>query len=286
MKNKVLSVVTVCLGLLLVGCSQGSKDVSTTERANNDTSKEQSEKVETKEKLDSNRIRIGTFNVASVLYPDFDAQNRLINGTKAEIVGLQELDKYTRRQNTDTIKDIAKNDFSQYKFAKAIDWEDQGEYGIGLISKYKIQDYDTGIYDETGEEDRAWQKMTFKTADDKKLSVYNTHLAFETIDIRKSQVSQLLNVVKEDPAEYKVLVGDFNMDQTHDEWDIFTDEGYKISNGKDDEWHGTFTWRDEEMNVFAVDNIITTDNIDIKRVNVTETPVSDHHMLYSDLVLD
>ncbi|MDN3077064.1 endonuclease/exonuclease/phosphatase family protein [Enterococcus faecalis] len=280
MRKKICYAIVFCtLALILVGCSY-------TNIASSHTQDSTKKRILTKEKMDTNRIRIGTFNLASMKDPDFDAQNRLINNTKAEIVGLQELDYYTKRQNVNMLKEIAQKDFPIFKFSKAIDWEDQGEYGIGIISKYKIQNYDSGIYNKTGEEDRTWQKITINTNNNKKLSIYNTHLSFETIDIRKSQINELLNIVKKDPAEYKVIVGDFNIDQSKDEWKIFTDKGYKISNGKNNKWYDTYTGRDETMKVFSVDNIVVSDNIEIKRVNMTVSPVSDHNMLYSDLVLN
>lgn len=275
MKKKTILIGMLLIALTLAGCTKKSE-----------TSIPTSKETLPLETMKDNRIRVGSFNLASMRYPDFEAQNKLMVSSKVDVVGVQEIDKYTKRQNLDMLKEVANEDYPEYEFAKAVNWKDQGEYGIGVISKYIITDYTDGIYDMTGEEDRAYQNIKINTNNKQKLSIYNTHLAFESVEIRERQINQLLKKISEDNSMYKIITGDFNMDQTHEEWQIFTKKGFKIANGKDDNWFDTFTWRDDTMKIFAVDNIIVSDNIEIKRVDMTVTPVSDHNLLYADLVLN
>lgn len=47
----------------------------------------------------------------------------------------------------------------------------------------------------------------------KNIAIYNTHLTHENIDIRKIQMIELLNLLNNDSIEYKIITGDFNIDQ-------------------------------------------------------------------------
>lgn len=237
------------------------------------------------EDLIPKRLRVGTFNIASYSDPDLLAQNRLITQSKIDVLGLQELDHFTLRQNKNMIQELAQSDFPYYQFTKAIDWHDQGEYGIGMLSKYKVLNQSSGLYDVTGYEDRAYMSLTLQTTQHEAVAIFNTHLAFESPEIRVSQIRQLLQAANEHPAKYRIILGDFNLDQTIDEWQIFLDAGYHLCNGHNQKWFDTFNGRDNEMQVFAIDNIIVSSNIEIEAVAMTSRYLSDHHLLYADLLL-
>ena len=58
------------------------------------------------------------------------------------------------------------------------------------------------------------------------------------------------------------------------------------ANGADGVWHDTFPIGDDEnMKTYSIDNIITSSNIEITNVNYVKTDLSDHTMMYADLIL-
>lgn len=51
--------------------------------------------------------------------------------------------------------------------------------------------------------------------------MYNTHLIWEDQNIRMQQMRDVLTVMEEDETSYKVLTGDFNAQESNDEFDAF-----------------------------------------------------------------
>ena len=123
--------------------------------------------------------------------------------------------------------------------------------------------------------------------DGKKVSVYGVHLSYESVEIRDKQREQLIEMLDNDENDYFVVVGDFNADQGTSELNEFvTSDKYNLANGADGVWHDTFPIGDDEnMKTYAIDNIITSSNIEIENVTYEKTDLSDHTMLYADLIL-
>ncbi|AHF76638.1 Endonuclease/exonuclease/phosphatase family protein [Sodalis praecaptivus] len=87
-------------------------------------------------------LRVATYNIgkneASDKVADFTALNAAIKNMAADIIAVPEVDNKTARsQNIDQLKTIADANHYHYAFGKAIDF-DGGEYGVGILSKYKI----------------------------------------------------------------------------------------------------------------------------------------------------
>lgn len=123
--------------------------------------------------------------------------------------------------------------------------------------------------------------------DGKLVSVYGVHLSYEMEEIRIKQREQLLQMLEEDTNEYFIVVGDFNADQgTCELNDFVTNDKFNLANGNDGVWHDTFPIGDDEnMKTYSIDNIITSSNIEITNVHYEDTELSDHTMLYADLIL-
>lgn len=130
-------------------------------------------------------------------------------------------------------------------------------------------------------------QKTVVEKDGKKVSVYGVHLSYEMEAIRAKQREQLLQLIEEDENDYFVIVGDFNADQgTCEMNDFVTNEKFNLANGADGVWHDTFPIGDDEnMKTYSIDNIITSSNIEITNVNYVKTDLSDHTMMYADLIL-
>lgn len=116
----------------------------------------------------------------------------------------------------------------------------------------------------------------------KNIAFYVTHLSVESVDVRKKQFQQLKKAMDNDTTTYKILVGDFNTDDGINEYDIFN-EGYKLANGHEGVWLETMAEEDfarkavdSNLKVKFLDNVIVSDNIEIKKVETLKTNLSDH----------
>lgn len=224
------------------------------------------------------QLRVATFNIAGGHQPDVAAINRLFTAENLDIIGVQEIDRQTIRNPGDMPAQIADPNY-HFEFAKAIDLMG-GEYGIAIFSRRPLHQVYIHSYTVYGEERRVFQHGVYDVADNQ-LSVYNTHLSFETPALRQQQVAELLDAVKADPVPHKVILGDFNMDQDHVEWDSLGPDLHRV-NG-DHEWYDTFTWRDATMKVYAIDNIIVTPNVRVAHTKMATQILSDHQMLETEL---
>lgn len=87
-------------------------------------------------------LKIATYNIgkneASDRVSDFTALNSAIKKIDADIIAVPEVDNKTQRsQKIDQLKTLADANKMHYAFGKALDF-DGGEYGVGLLSRYKI----------------------------------------------------------------------------------------------------------------------------------------------------
>ena len=184
------------------------------------------------------------------------------------------------RNNKDMLKEIAEaaGDGYDYYFQKAINYSG-GEYGIGIVTNGTLSNKNSASLETGGYEGRCWQRAEV-TVGGKVIAVYNTHLTWENQDVRMQQMRDVLTVMEEDETPYKVLTGDFNAQESNDEFDAFLRE-YTIANGKDGLWLDTYIPFDATMKTNAIDNIITTRNIKIKSVEAKEISDigSDHRVL-------
>ena len=231
-------------------------------------------------------IRLATFNIAANKKPDVVKLNELLKNNQVNVVGLQEVDVNTTRNPYDMLEKFTEQgDYEYSYFQKAIDMKDGvGEYGIGLLSNLELSNSTGGSLNSEGiKEARAWQKSDIEF-NGKVIAVYNAHLTHESTDARAKQLLELKQTMDQDPTEYKVAFGDFNVDQSHDEIYPFL-EDYNIANGKDGKWYDTYNGVDASMKTNAIDNIITSRNMEISHITMVETTLSDHNMLYADAKL-
>ena len=231
-------------------------------------------------------IRLATFNIAANKKPDVVKLNELLKNNQVNVVGLQEVDVNTTRNPYDMLEKFTEQgDYEYSYFQKAINMKDGvGEYGIGLLSNLELSNSTGGSLNSKGiNEARAWQKSEVEI-NGKVIAVYNTHLTHESVDARAKQLLELKQTMDQDPTEYKVAFGDFNVDQSHDEIYPFL-EDYNIANGKEGKWYDTYNGVDASMKTNAIDNIITSRNMEISNITMVETTLSDYNMLYADAKL-
>ena len=174
-------------------------------------------------------LRVATYNIgkneASDNVSDFTALNSAINKINADIIAVLEVDNKTQRSHkTDQLKTIADANKMHYAFGKALDF-DGGEYGLGLLSKYKILHSQVIKLPSGNAEQRVVllaqvEVPGFDTAP----IIMVTHLDWQKDPaIRTGQVRTLLDLsIGDAPSDFKdiasavkILAGDFN--STHEE---------------------------------------------------------------------
>lgn len=227
-------------------------------------------------------LKVGSFNIAANKHPDLAAQNALCQNLGLEIVGLQEVDMNTSRNNFVMLREWAAENYPNVFFSKAIDFGG-GEYGIGTVSQYPLEEGSTTSYEASIGENRVFQRNLVEK-DGHQIAFYNTHMSYEDQDIRHAQMEQVKAAIEADTAEYIVITGDFNADQSLHEFNDFLDF-MNMANGQDGEFLDTYNQVDPTMKVNSVDNILATRNIRIEDVKMTETKLSDHNLLSAELTL-
>ncbi len=232
----------------------------------------------------SDNFRVASFNIAAGKKPNIEAMNSALKQENIDVAGVQEVDINTGRNNYDMLAKFKEYEyFTDTHFQKAINYSG-GEYGIGLLTRYEFKEK-TGasLSNEGNYEARAYVRGVFEK-DGKEVAIYNTHLTHESQSLRAKQMQEVLDVMDADPTPYKILTGDFNTDQYISE-NYPMMKKYNLANGKDGIWHNTYNQVDSSMNVYCIDNVVTSRNIKVNEVKMVETGLSDHNMLYIDCQL-
>lgn len=228
-------------------------------------------------------LKIASFNIAAK-GKAINAIADFINEERIDVAGFQEVDKNTGRNPNDMLKEIGEALSYDYYFHKNIDYSG-GEYGIGMIAESDLINRNGADLDAGGYEGRGWQRAEI-TIEGKTVAIYNTHLTWESYDVRAKQMRDVFDEMEADTTTYKVLTGDFNAQESNDEFDLFL-RNYLITNGYNGQWLDTYIPEDASMKTNAIDNIITTRNIEIKDVEALEAKEvgSDHKALIATCVL-
>ena len=231
-------------------------------------------------------VKFATFNIAAMQQPDEENMTAILNQLESkdiDFAGLQEVDMNTGRNNYEMLEFFHGETYTDVSFQKTIDFDD-GEYGFGTISKTAIQEKTGGqLITPSGQEQRCWQRSLVEV-DGKEIAFYNTHLSYDPRSAVEAQVQELIAMMDADPTEYIVLVGDFNVDESKEILYPFL-ENYNLANGKDGVWYDTYNSEIGLLNNYAIDNIVTSRNIEVKSVNHEDNELSDHDMLWVECAL-
>mgnify|MGYP001493718745 CR=1 FL=1 len=227
-------------------------------------------------------LRIGTYNIkhGGHLGKNCQAIANLIAAEQLDIIGIQEVDYEISRSNKlNIIKEIAEYaQYPYYQFYKAINYSD-GEYGLGIISKYPIEDIK--ITKLTHSKEQRILVETKITINEKILSFFVTHLELGDYEsVRKFQFA----MIKEEIKNHKsfVLVGDFNVIDWNKENGFFEYSDYfgeyQILNNKK---HSFYTYHSDYnfQEIAPIDNIIVSKNFIVKKIYMIHNLYSDHNLL-------
>lgn len=161
-------------------------------------------------------LRIMSYNIHHANPPskpgviDLDAIARVINEAKADIVALQEVETGVNRSGkVDEAKLLAEKTGLNYQFYKAID-HDGGDYGIAILSRYKIQDVKlVPLPQKVTAEKRVLGYATIKVGK-QQFIIANTHL--DATKTHENRVVQMESILKEfEKSTLPVIIcGDLN----------------------------------------------------------------------------
>ena len=225
-------------------------------------------------------MKIATYNIAAAQYchQDLGLLSKMIDEQELDILGVQEVDNRTgRSQQVNQIEYLKSKETTFAAFHKAIDF-DGGAYGLGCLVNVPTLGVIAEPLESNGFEQRIYQKVSIKIGDYTG-SFYNTHLSFEDTDTRKNQMAYLKHLLDEDDAEFKIVTGDFNIEDKS-EFELFLEE-YQITNGHQGVWHDTFQGKD--CVIHQIDNIILSKNLHVNEVGMVKNNYSDHCMLWVDV---
>ena len=262
-----------------------------------ETPKEELPKEEEQQPIDySSWIKVASYNIKALNYnakdsskgsDQFNAVVAELRKIDADIVGLQEVDRFSPRKNADQVKDLAEAlGYKYYKYTKTIDYG-SGEYGHAIMSRYPILSSKSYAFadapgDIDAREPRAFSRHILKIKD-KRLVFYNSHLAEKGPDQLLYMVDRFMAKDVESGLSV-VLTADFNAVPSQligcYDLDLFT-----LLNGGDDfeDCQGTTV-----DNNNPIDNILVSDNLkyywNTKEncgIEVVQTNASDHKPIYT-----
>lgn len=164
----------------------------------------------------TNELKILCYNIHHANPPskpntiDVEAIARVVKDSKADVVALQEVDRFTKRSgNIDEAKLIAEKTGLNYQFFKAID-HDGGEYGLAILSRYALKDAKLiPLPQQIVAEKRILSYATI-AINGKQFIFANTHLdATRTHENRNLQMQYILKTF-ENTTLPVILCGDLN----------------------------------------------------------------------------
>ena len=223
-------------------------------------------------------LKVGSYNIRHGEDVDYD-MSRLaadILACELDVVGLQEVDKNTRRAGgRDLLSLLAETlGYEYYVFFAAMDFNG-GEYGIGIISRYPIKSTDsTSLTVLPDTEPRVLAHAVIEIGG-VEIDFYNTHLSYENKEIRATQLGEIREIIGDNPRA--ILAGDFNVSNTREIENALPD--HRRAN-KDD--LPTFPEGRE-----VIDEIVYTTYWSITACEVYDVRGnSDHGLLLAELIYD
>ncbi|MGG4607355.1 endonuclease/exonuclease/phosphatase family protein [Providencia sp. Me31A] len=169
-------------------------------------------------------IKVATYNIGknelAADVANLENLNKAIAKIDADVIVLTEIDNKTARsKKVDQLKEIAKANKMDFAFGKALDF-DGGEYGVGILSKYKIEKSQVVNLPSGDAEQRVvLLSQITKPGFDAPIIIMGTHLDWQKDPtIRIGQVRHILDASIGDTdtgfdniaASIKILAGDFN----------------------------------------------------------------------------
>ncbi len=228
--------------------------------------------------ISRNLLTIGTWNIkrgnGRLLM-----QGRLVYDQQPDMMGIQEA--FQNLKTADIIDNLASlktKDMSHNVISPTINYSGGGQYGNGMLSRYKLNNIKTYALDSGGYEKRILQKAEVEI-DGKKVSFYNTHFTYQSAAVREKQFAKVLEVMNADKNKYKILTGDFNA--KFSEFSVF--KNYKVINTDETKY---YDYSRKPIAYSEIDNIIVTKNIKVINTRLVVNSFSDHYPVFAYIILN
>ncbi|MGJ9458047.1 endonuclease/exonuclease/phosphatase family protein [Oceanobacillus sp. CF4.6] len=218
---------------------------------------------------------------------DLERIAELIQNADADIIGLQEVDRFygDRSDFQDQTKELAKLLDYHYVYGANLNLdpaegqEENRQYGTGILSKYPIIDSENIFLSSFGNEQRGLlrTKINLKGVH---VNFFNTHLGLNVPE-RDTQVEEIIEVTSsiEDPS---ILVGDLNAEPDSEEFQLLLNKGNFVDTFAEVENSNTFPVVDPTK---RIDYILTSPLIEFTNQEVIYTEASDHLPLVTELTI-
>jgi endonuclease/exonuclease/phosphatase family metal-dependent hydrolase len=229
-------------------------------------------------------IRVATWNVHNCRH-GFDGVVRMLSGLRADVVGLQEIDRGTRRSGgRDQTAMLAQAcGFAHQSFFRAIA-RDGGEYGVALLSRWPFSGTRIGLLPNHGDfEQRVLASVLVETPEGK-LGVNVTHLSNTRTfpELRREQARAIVTRMSELDAP-QVLMGDFNESPHGSAYReisrAFTDVFAAVGQGQG----GTFPLLFGALQPLRLDYIFASRSLALQQARVVHGKASDHDPLVAEI---
>src|ERR1044072_5483930 len=133
----------------------------------------------------------------------------VIKGSRADIIGLQEVDRGVERPGrVDEIRELARLTGMDYAFAHNLDYQG-GQYGVAVLSRFPILAIDHMRFANRRESERRGFIRVEVEVGGRRLNFVTTHLDYQFLDGRVFETGQLLDALK-DVRGPLIVAGDFN----------------------------------------------------------------------------
>lgn len=165
--------------------------------------------ISIKTKQENPPIKVVTYNIHRGINKsnklDLDGVTEVIMGIGADIVALQEVERFSIRTGfKDQIGYIAEKLSMNYAYGKSINILN-GQYGNAILTRYPIEEYEVKqLYSEG--ETRTLLRVAL-SINGSRIQVYNTHLGLNSSE-REKQIREIIDITAN--ADNYILAGDFN----------------------------------------------------------------------------
>lgn len=229
-------------------------------------------------------IRVATYNLWHCRGCGFDYRRigNIIRESRADLVGLQELDSGTgRSRGDDQLALLSESSGLSYSSFFPTMRYDGGYYGIGMLSRYPLTDIETVDLSVPGLEPRCVGLARVRVADGRDILFLNTHLSFEKPEVRRSQLLTVARIIN---TERRFIVtGDFNTDCREDfvaataVCNRFALTSIGLTPGETVSYP---TFRETRL---SIDNILyDTETLRLVSSGMTDDTASDHNLLFAE----
>lgn len=234
-----------------------------------------------------NILRVGTFNIhhGSIYGRYVKDIGKLLQDNNLDIIGIQEIDIFCNRSdNINVLEEVAKaGNYQYYQFYKTMNWQN-GEYGLGIISKYPI--IKNSITKLTPCDEPRILVNAEIDINGKIINFLVTHFDLGTYeDIRLYHFNQTKEIIQK--LQSFILTGDFNVQDWRVNGNINEFENhfkeYNIINNPNNVF---LTYSGKEIvgeGLTPIDNIITSSNIQVINSEMIDTDLSDHDLLLTEV---